>query len=119
MLASEFHYELPQALIAQEPLADREASRMLHLERSTGRWSDHQFRDFPELLRAEDLVVFNNTRVFPARLYGHRAGLKSQPLSPNNPAAREFLRVGQIRAPTLMFFSHGAAHCLLWMPSQT
>ena len=65
---------------------------MLHLERSTGRWSDHQFRDFPELLRAEDLVVFNNTRVFPARLYGHRAGLKSQPLSPNNPAAREFLR---------------------------
>jgi S-adenosylmethionine:tRNA ribosyltransferase-isomerase len=92
VLVSEFHYELPKDLIAQEPLADRAASRMLHLERSMGRWSDRQFRNFPELLRAEDLVVFNNTRVFPARLYGHRAGLKAHPVSQHNPAAREFLR---------------------------
>jgi len=92
VLVSEFHYDLPPELIAQEPLPDRAASRMLHLERSTGRWSDRPFRDFPELLRAEDLVVFNDTRVFPARLYGHRAGLKSHPVSQHNPTAREFLR---------------------------
>ena len=92
MLVSEFHYDLPPELIAQEPLADRSASRMLHLQRSSGRWCDRQFRDFPELLRPGDLVVFNNTRVFPARLYGRRAGLKSHPVSRRNPAAREFLR---------------------------
>ena len=53
---------------------------------------DSQFRDFPDLLRADDLVVFNNTRVFPARLYGRRSGAKAQPLSPGNPASRDFLR---------------------------
>ena len=92
MLVSEFHYDLPPELIAQEPLADRAASRLLHLQRSSGVWCDRQFRDFPELLRPGDLVIFNNTRVFPARLYGRRAGLKSQPVSRRNPAAREFLR---------------------------
>lgn len=92
MLVTEFHYDLPRELIAQEALADRAASRLLHLERSSGRWSDRQFLDFPELLRPDDLVVFNDTRVFPARLYGRRAGLKSQPVSQQNPAAREFLR---------------------------
>ena len=56
-----------------------------------GSLRDLQFRDFPELLRPDDLVVFNNTRVFPARLYGHRGGLRAQPVSPHNPAAREFL----------------------------
>ena len=55
-------------------------------------WQDRQFRDFPELLRPTDLLVFNNTKVFPARLYGRRAGLKSQPVSRRNPASREFLR---------------------------
>src|SRR5215472_1525518 len=52
---------------------------------------NRQFREFPRLLRPGDLVVFNNTRVFPARLYGRRGGLKSQPVSPNNPASRDFL----------------------------
>jgi S-adenosylmethionine:tRNA ribosyltransferase-isomerase len=92
VLVSDFHYSLPEELIAQEPLADRAASRLLHVERSTGRCFDRQFRDFPELLRPDDLVVFNNTRVFPARLYGRRSGLKSHPVSPQNPAARDFLR---------------------------
>jgi S-adenosylmethionine:tRNA ribosyltransferase-isomerase len=92
VLVSDFHYSLPEELIAQEPLADRAASRLLHVERSTGRWCDRQFRDFPEFLRTDDLVVFNNTRVFPARLYGRRSGLKSHPVSPHNPAARDFLR---------------------------
>jgi S-adenosylmethionine:tRNA ribosyltransferase-isomerase len=92
VLVSDFYYSLPPELIAQEPLADRAASRLLHIERSTGSWADRQFRDFPELVRTDDVVVFNNTRVFPARLYGHRAGLKSHKVSPHNPAARDFLR---------------------------
>jgi S-adenosylmethionine:tRNA ribosyltransferase-isomerase len=92
---SDFNYHLPEELIAQEPLADRAASRMLHLERATGRIQDLQFRDLPDLLRPDDLVVLNNTRVFPARLYGRRSGAKAQPVSPRNPAARDFL-LGQI-----------------------
>ena len=88
MLVSDFDFDLPQELIAQEPLADRAASRLLHLD--SAQFHDRQFREFPELLRADDLVVFNNTRVFPARLYGRRAGLKAQALSPHNPAVGEF-----------------------------
>jgi S-adenosylmethionine:tRNA ribosyltransferase-isomerase len=92
VLVSEFNYRLPEELIAQEPLADRAASRMLRMDRDSGEVHDGSFRDFPELLRPGDLVVFNNTRVFPARLYGHRSGAKAQPLSPSNPAARDFLQ---------------------------
>ena len=91
MLVSDFHYDLPEGLIAQQPLSDRAASRLLHLSGATGAIADRQFRDFPNLLRSGDLLVFNNTRVFPARLYGRRTGLKSQPLSPRNPASRDFL----------------------------
>ena len=95
VLVSEFDYHLPEELIAQEPLGDRAASRLLYLESSAGALRDGQFREFPEMLRVDDLVVFNNTRVFPARLYGRRGGLRAQAVSPNNPAAREFLH-GQI-----------------------
>ncbi|MFZ0817548.1 MAG: S-adenosylmethionine:tRNA ribosyltransferase-isomerase, partial [Candidatus Sulfotelmatobacter sp.] len=92
MLVSDFDFHLPDELIAQEALAARDASRMLHLERASGQYSDRHFRDFPELLRPTDLIVFNNTRVFPARLYGRRQGSRAQPVSPQNPAARDFLR---------------------------
>jgi S-adenosylmethionine:tRNA ribosyltransferase-isomerase len=92
VLVSEFDYHLPDELIAQEPLADRAASHMLRLDRSSGEVQDASFRDFPELLGPGDLVVFNNTRVFPARLYGRRSGAKAQPLSAANPASRDFLR---------------------------
>ena len=91
MLVSDFHYDLPEELIAQQPLPDRAASRLLHLSTPAGTISDRQFREFPELLRSDDLVVVNNTRVFPARLIGRRAGLNSQPISPRNPASRDFL----------------------------
>lgn len=97
MLVSEFDYRLPEELIAQEPLATREASRMLRLDRRSGEVQDLCFRDFPDLLRPGDLVVFNNTRVFSARLYGRRSGSKSQPLSAHNPASRDFLQ-GRIEA---------------------
>lgn len=92
MLVSDFNYHLPEDLIAQQPLEDRSTSRLLHLSSATGHFEDRQFRDFPDLLRPTDLLVFNNTRVFPARLYGRRAGLQSQPLSPRNPASRDFLQ---------------------------
>jgi S-adenosylmethionine:tRNA ribosyltransferase-isomerase len=91
VLVSDFDFDLPEELIAQEALADRSASRLLHLSRSTGEFEDRRFADFPILLRPDDLLVLNNSRVFPARLYGHRAGLHSQPISPRNPAARDFL----------------------------
>ena len=91
MLVSDFHYELPEELIAQEPLRDRAASRLLHLSVSTGSFEDCKFHDFAQLLRPGDLVIFNDTRVFPARLYGRREGLRSQPLSPRNPASRDYL----------------------------
>ena len=91
MRVSEFHYELPEGQIAQQPLSDRAGSRLLHLDRATGETRDAVFRDFPEMLRTDDLLVFNNTRVFPARLYGRRRGAKAQPVSPRNPAARDFL----------------------------
>ena len=91
VLVSDFHYDLPEELIAQEPLADRADSRLLHLEAATGRFQDRHFRELPDLLRSDDLVVFNNTRVFPARLYGRRGGLRAQAVSRRNPAARDFL----------------------------
>jgi len=90
VLVSDFNFYLPEDLIAQRPLAARDASRMLHLQR-TGGHADRLFREFPDLLHPGDLVVFNNTRVFPARLYGRREGAKALPLSPSNPAARDFL----------------------------
>jgi S-adenosylmethionine:tRNA ribosyltransferase-isomerase len=92
VLVSDFQYDLPEAQIAQEPLADRSASRLLHLDRGTGELKDLSFRDLPDFLRPSDLLVLNNSRVLPARLYGRRSGQRSQPLSPRNPASRDFLQ---------------------------
>ena len=74
MLLSEFDYPLPEELIAQQPLAERDASRMLVLHRDEGRWEDRAFRDLPGFLHAGDCVVLNDSRVLPSRLYGHRTG---------------------------------------------
>jgi S-adenosylmethionine:tRNA ribosyltransferase-isomerase len=92
MLVSDFHYGLPEAQIAQEPLPDRSASRLLHMNRRTGEVKDMVFRDLPDLLRPNDLLVLNNSRVFPARLYGRRSGQRAQPVSLRNPASRDFLQ---------------------------
>jgi len=73
MQISDFEYELPPALIAQEPLPERAASRMLVVDRATQTWSDSQFSLLPEYLKANDALVLNNTRVFPARLIGERS----------------------------------------------
>ncbi|MBO0860071.1 MAG: tRNA preQ1(34) S-adenosylmethionine ribosyltransferase-isomerase QueA [Chloracidobacterium sp.] len=72
MLISEFDYELPDALIAQQPLAERDHSRMLVVDRANGVWRDSLFIEFPSFLNAGDVIVLNNTLVFPARLIGHR-----------------------------------------------
>ena len=74
MLLSDFDYHLPEDLIAQEPLADRAASRMLVVDRKTGIWQDRTFRDLPSFLHPNDCLVLNDSRVFPSRLYGHREG---------------------------------------------
>ena len=71
MQRSDFFYELPPELIAQQPAAERSASRLLCLDADGLR--DRAFRDLPPLLRQGDLLVFNDTRVIPARLYGEKA----------------------------------------------
>ena len=78
MLVSDFHFDLPEELIAQHPPAERGASRMLVTERESGRHGaanlrDAWFRDLPEFLRAGDLLVLNDSRVIPARLFAQRA----------------------------------------------
>ncbi|MGH8307787.1 MAG: tRNA preQ1(34) S-adenosylmethionine ribosyltransferase-isomerase QueA [Gammaproteobacteria bacterium] len=67
-----FHYELPTELIAQHPLPERSASRLLCLDGTSGAYADHQFRELPSLLAPNDLLVFNDTRVIPARLFGRK-----------------------------------------------
>jgi S-adenosylmethionine:tRNA ribosyltransferase-isomerase len=69
---TDFHYDLPTELIAQQPLAERSASRLLVVDASTRRFVDRHFTDLPEYLRAGDLLVFNDTRVLQARLYGRK-----------------------------------------------
>jgi S-adenosylmethionine:tRNA ribosyltransferase-isomerase len=92
MKLSEFNFDLPQERIAQRPLAERESSRMLLLDRSTGTWEDRQFRDFPSLLHGDELIVVNNARVIPARLFGRRAGLHAEQPGRNSPVKDEFLQ---------------------------
>ncbi|MFA4944500.1 MAG: tRNA preQ1(34) S-adenosylmethionine ribosyltransferase-isomerase QueA [Lentisphaeria bacterium] len=72
MRLSEFQYELPPELIAQRPLADRAAARMLVLDRATGECALRTFRDFPSFIRPGDCLVFNDTKVIPARLFARR-----------------------------------------------
>jgi S-adenosylmethionine:tRNA ribosyltransferase-isomerase len=82
---SDFDYQLPEESIAQEPLADRSASRMLVVDRAEGGWEDRKFVEIPEFLRPGDCLVLNNSRVFPSRLFGARAGMHSLPVGKNNP----------------------------------
>ncbi len=70
MKISEFDYKLPDELIAQNPLEKREISRMLVIDRGMKTWQDEQFYSFPKFLKKGDVIVLNNTKVFPARLFG-------------------------------------------------
>ena len=69
-----FDYDLPPHLIAQEPCAERDHSRLLVVNRAAGSLRHHVFHELPDLLNRGDLLVLNDTRVVPARLLGHRAG---------------------------------------------
>ncbi|QIW16299.1 tRNA preQ1(34) S-adenosylmethionine ribosyltransferase-isomerase QueA [Pasteurellaceae bacterium RH1A] len=73
MRVSDFHFDLPDELIARYPTADRTASRLLHLDGKTGQVADQHFTDLLDHIEPGDLLVFNNTRVIPARLYGRKA----------------------------------------------
>jgi S-adenosylmethionine:tRNA ribosyltransferase-isomerase len=70
----DFDFQLPDDLIAQSPPADRSGARMLVVHRHEGRWEDRTFRELPHFLHSGDCLVLNDSRVFPARLFGHRAG---------------------------------------------
>lgn len=89
MLLSDFDYELPADRIAQKPAEDRSSSRMLLLDRNSGRVEDSYFRDLPSCLKGDELMVVNNVRVIPARLFGHRAGMHAEP--PGKQGAKGYL----------------------------
>jgi S-adenosylmethionine:tRNA ribosyltransferase-isomerase len=78
MKLSEFDYFLPQRLIAQHPAPQRDESRMMVVRKDSGTWEHRIFRDLPDILSPEHLLVLNNTRVFPARLRGRRPGRREQ-----------------------------------------
>jgi S-adenosylmethionine:tRNA ribosyltransferase-isomerase len=92
MKLNELDYNLPPERIAQRPLDERDASRMLLLDRRSGAWEDRAFREFPGLLRGDELIVVNNARVIPARLVGRRAGTHAGPRTKSGKASREFLQ---------------------------
>ena len=104
---SEFDFHLPEELIAQKPAESRELSRLLVVDRSTGALEHKSFGDFPGRLSGNPLVVFNNTRVMPAKLYGHRI---------DNGKAVEFLLVREESPATWLVLTRGLARL---KPGQT
>ena len=89
MRLDDLDYSLPEQLIAQRPLDQRDASRLLTLDAKTGRHEDHRFAELTNLLRGDELLVLNNARVIPARLFGRRLGVHSDP--PSRSTRREHL----------------------------
>jgi S-adenosylmethionine:tRNA ribosyltransferase-isomerase len=91
MRLSDFDFHLPPERIAQRPLAQRDASRMLILDRAIQSWEDSSFATFPDRLRGDELIVVNNARVIPARLFGRRLGVRAEKPGRNSRTLREFL----------------------------
>jgi S-adenosylmethionine:tRNA ribosyltransferase-isomerase len=96
-LVADYDFDLPAELIAQQPPAERGLSRMLGLDRATGALRDGMFAEFPSMLKAGDLLVLNDSRVIPARLYARRTLRLAE--SPEPPAPQS------LRAPSLRLFS--------------
>src|SRR5882762_4013527 len=82
-------YDLPSAQIAQRPLPHRDSSRLLAMDRASGKLGDRMFAELPSLLRGNELIVLNNARVIPARLFGHRLGVFSD--APSHATRHEHL----------------------------
>jgi S-adenosylmethionine:tRNA ribosyltransferase-isomerase len=91
MRLSDFDYVLPKGRIAQRPLAQRDAARMLILDRAKQNWEHAVFSSLPDLLRGDELIVVNNARVIPARLFGRREGVRAEKPGHNRRAERQFL----------------------------
>lgn len=91
MRLSDFDYHLPPERIAQQPLPQRDDSRMLLMDRATGKWEDRCFSELPEILRGDELLIVNNTRVLPARLFGRRVGLHSEAPGKHSRVHNEYL----------------------------
>ena len=89
---ADFDYLLPEDRIASQPLPERDASRMLVLDRAAKTWRDAAFRDLPDLLSGNELLVVNNTRVIPARLFCRRSGMQAQAPGKHSRTRREFLQ---------------------------
>ena len=98
MRVSDFHFDLPAGLIAQQPLERRDDSRMLVVDRAAGRWQDRCFRGLATYLRAGDRLVLNNTRVLAARLFGRRAGILATTSRKQISGLVEVLLVKQVSA---------------------
>src|SRR5271155_3327211 len=92
MNLDELNFDLPPERIAQRPLATRDASSMMLLDKTTGVWDDRQFREFPDLLPGDELIILNNARVLPARLFGGRIGSHAAPPGIHNPARHQHLQ---------------------------
>jgi S-adenosylmethionine:tRNA ribosyltransferase-isomerase len=99
MLVSDFHYDLPEELIAQQPPALRGTSRMMTLDRRSGAFADRAFADLPSLLLPGDLLILNDSRVIPARLFATRAGLTTQHNSPAPTGHVEVLLTQHLSSP--------------------
>ncbi len=78
MDVKDFYYDLPQELIAQDPLEDRSSSRLMVLDKATGEVEHRHFKDIVDYLRPGDCLVINNTKVIPARLYGVKEGTEAK-----------------------------------------
>lgn len=77
MKTSDFYYDLPEELIAQDPLADRSSSRLMHLDKKTGEITHTDFKHVIDYLNPGDCLVINDTKVIPARLYGSKIGTEA------------------------------------------
>ncbi len=96
MRVTDFNFDLPEELIAQSPPAIRGSSRMLVLDRATGAFQDNFFRNLPQFLCPGDLLILNDSRVIPARLYATRAGRHTQHNSPDPSGRIEVLLTQQL-----------------------
>ena len=109
MRRADFHYDLPEELIAQQPLAERSASRLLCLDGATGALCDRAFRDLTQLVTPGDLLVFNDTRVIPARLFALKdsGGKLERPLAASG--ALVHARASKPLRPDMLLQSRGGA----------